>query len=73
MNSINKIPPEGSGFRLRWAIKKKGYTIERLAMEMNVETCTMSRYVNEKAAMSITMCKRVCEVLDITPNWLIYG
>ena len=73
MNSINKVPPEGSGERLREAIQKSGYTIERLAMDLNVETCTMSRYVNGKAAMNIAVCKRVCDVLGITPDWLIYG
>jgi len=47
--------------------KKNNLSIEKLASEVGTTRVTMSKYLNEKTVMPITMFNSICEVLNVSP------
>ena len=64
---------EGFGDRLRTAIQKKGYTQKELSEILQVNQDTITNYIKEKSFPKADMLLNICDLLDISIDWLIKG
>lgn len=65
---------ENFSFRLQKIIKEKNLTYYKVAKLSNVSKGTISNYINGKTTKPdiMVLCK-LCLVLDVAPNWILYG
>ena len=64
---------EGFGDRLKTAIQKKGYTQKELSEILRVNQDTITNYVKEKSFPKADILLNLCDLLDISIDWLMTG
>ena len=64
---------EGFGERLKTAIQKKGYTQKELSEIFQINQDTITNYVKEKSFPKADMLLNICNLLDISIDWLMTG
>ena len=57
--------------RVQQARKRKGWTQERFAEELDVASETVSKYENGKLPLSVTMLYRVADILEVEVEVLL--
>lgn len=65
--------PDGFTDRLRQAMHSRAITGEEMALELNVSPSTIYGYLIHKSCMNIVRLCEICDILDISADWLLYG
>jgi transcriptional regulator with XRE-family HTH domain len=65
MNNLNE--------RLKNAIRKSKYTQKEIAKILNTSQNTLTSYTTGKASITVEMLKNICELIDTSITWIIYG
>lgn len=63
--------PEGFAKRLREAIQARGMTGEQVADELDIYPANMYGYLHGKTCMNIGRLQELCDVLDVSADWLL--
>jgi len=58
---------------LKTAIQTRGYTQKELSEILRVNQDTITNYVKEKSLPKADMLLNICDLLDISIDWLIKG
>lgn len=64
---------ESFGFRLRQAIADSPFNQKTLAQNLNVHQETITNYIKEKSLPSADVLYVICNLLDVSADWLLYG
>jgi transcriptional regulator with XRE-family HTH domain len=59
--------------RLKQTRKNKKISQSKIAEKIGVHLSTYSNYDRGKQAPDIGVLVKICKILEVTPNWLIYG
>ena len=65
--------PEGFAKRLREAIQARGMTGEQVADELDIYPANMYGYLHGKTCMNIGRLQELCNILDVSADWLLFG
>lgn len=65
--------PEGFAKRLREAIQARGMTGEQVADELDIYPANMYGYLHGKTCMNIGRLQELCNVLNVSADWLLFG
>lgn len=65
--------PEGFTNRLREALRIREMTGESLAFDIGIEPTNIYKYLNGKTCMNIGRLAEICEILDVSADWLLFG
>ena len=61
------------GERILKIRKEKKLTQESLAKKLYISRTKLSTIENDTSTINIDLAKRICEALDITLDYLVYG
>ena len=61
------------GERILKIRKEKKLTQESLAKKLYISRTKLSKIENDTSTINIDLAKRICETLDITLDYLVYG
>lgn len=64
---------KGFGERLKSAIKDSRYTQKDISEELRINQDTITNYVKEKSLPNIEMLYKLCALLKVSSDWLIFG
>lgn len=64
---------QGFGKRLRQAREEKGYTLEHLGERLEITYQSVSNWENEINVPSLNNLIKICEVLEVSSDWLLLG
>lgn len=72
MLALYQFDPDAAeiGKNIRRERKRKGWTQDDLAWEMETDRANISKYENGQRDMSLSTFYRFCEVLGVSPNTL---
>lgn len=59
------------GQRLKEARKKRNLTLINVGIKLNTTHATISRYENEKLEPNINTLKELCELYNVSANYII--
>lgn len=57
--------------KLKKSMEIKGFSNSRLAKEIGTNESTISRYISGNMIPKIDVLKNICEVLEVSADWLI--
>lgn len=57
--------------RFRWLIDSRGFTIARLADELNVSVPALSRYLTGTRNPDLSYVVRIAEYFEVSVDWLL--
>ena len=61
------------GERILKIRKEKKLTQESLSKKLYISRTKLSKIENDTSTINIDLAKRICEALDITLDYLVYG
>ena len=64
---------DGISERIQKRLMELGRPISWLANEMDISYPSARNYVHGYSNMNLPTFIHICEVLEVTPNWMIYG
>ena len=64
---------EGIPERIQKRLMELNWSIARLADEMGISYPSARNYVHGCSNMNLPTFIHMCEVLKVSPNWMIYG
>lgn len=64
---------KGFGDRLRSAIKDSGYSQKEISEILQINQDTITNYVKEKSLPKVDILFKLCNLLKISSDWLIFG
>ena len=67
------IQPDGFSERLRIAMMRRDVTAQELAYEIGVHKSVVYRCWTDQICIKISILKNICEVLQVSANWLLFG
>ena len=65
--------PEGFAKRLGEAVRARGMTGEQVADELDIYPANMYGYLHGKTCMNIGRLQELCDILDVSADWLLSG
>ncbi len=64
---------ETLGQRLRWTRNRKVWTLDELAEKSGVTKATLSRLENGRQGARQSTIRKLAQVLEVEPSWLLLG
>lgn len=64
---------KGFGDRLKSAIKDSGYSQKEISEILQINQDTITNYVKEKSLPKVDILFKLCNLLKISSDWLIFG
>lgn len=61
------------GQRIRTEMRKKGISMRIFSRELNVTQPTVYKWVHDQNEPQLKHLKRIAEILNVSPIWLLYG
>lgn len=59
--------------RLKYSIKNSKYNQKQIAEIIKTSQNTLSSYMTGKAAITVEMLSKICELLNVSIEWVVYG
>lgn len=72
-NYINSTSPKTLGERIRFLRTKRGWSLLRLAAELDVDKSTVSRWERDESEPNYVMVECLAQLLDTTPYYIMFG
>ena len=66
-------PPEGFGKRLKESYLKSGYSLYDIERLIGVNHSNFLSYINGDMAPTIINFARICELLNVSADYLLFG